>query len=449
MSQTIYIKKGLDIKLHGEAEKKTDMAPAGEIALKPTDFNGVFPKLFVKEGDPVKAGTAVFFDKYRDNIVFTSPVSGTVTEVRRGAKRVMLEIVIRPDGKDEHEDFGKADPKTLHREQVAGKLLKSGIWPHIRQRPYSVIANPQDNPKSVFISAFDSSPLAPDYDYILEERGADFQTGLNALTRLTDGPVYLNLHNPKSRSKVFKEAANVEIRAFSGPHPAGNVGTQISRLDPINKGDIVWYVNPQAVVAIGKLFNEGIYDATRTIALTGSEVKNPRYYKTTTGVSMQDLLKNNIAQGNLRVISGNVLTGKRIEKIGYLGFYDYQITVIPEGDYYEFFGWAAPRLNKFSFSRSFFSWLMPNKQYRLDTNLNGGKRAFVITGEFEKVFPFDIYPMHLIKSIMIEDIEQMENLGIYEVDEEDFALCEFIDPSKTDIQAIVRKGLDLMRKEMS
>jgi Na+-transporting NADH:ubiquinone oxidoreductase subunit A len=449
MSDVIKIRKGLDIKLSGEAEKKLEEVVSDIFALKPPDFNGVFPKLFVREGDHVKAGTPVFFHKYRDNILFTSPVSGTVTEIFRGPKRKMLQIVIKADRKKEYESFGKGDPGNMSRGQIIEKLLKSGVWAHIRQRPYSIIADPEDQPKSIFISAFDSSPLAPDYDFIIENSGEAFQKGLNVLAKLTPGKVHLNVLDGKTQSGIFLEARNVQLNRFSGPHPSGNTSVQIHHLDPINKGDIVWYLNPQSVVTIGKLFLEGIYDASKIIALSGSAIGKPVYIKVLSGTSVNPLIKNRVRSSNIRCISGNVLTGTRIETEGYLGFYDNQITVIPEGNYHEFLGWGMPRFDKFSFSRTFFSWLFPDKKYVLDTNMNGGHRAFVITGLYERVFPMDIYPMQLLKAIMIKDIDLMEQLGIYEVDEEDFALCEFIDPSKTEMQVIVREGLDLMMKEMS
>lgn len=448
MPKTYKIKRGLDIKLDGEAEKIVLDYQTQKYAIKPTDFIGVFPKMLVKEGDKVKAGSPLFFNKYNDRVIFTSPVSGTVKEIRRGAKRVLMEVVIEADLKEEYEEFGNADPKDLSREQVIEKMLQGGVWPMIRQRPYSVIASPDDIPKSIIISGFDSSPLAPDYDLIVHKNGNEFQTGLDALSKLTKGNIYLNLPGEEGRSKVFINSKNVEIKYFEGPHPAGNVGTQIHSIDPINKGDIIWYLRPQEVLTIGRLFREGKFNAERLIALTGSEVKKAAHYKTRIGACIEELTDGNVTDAKKRYISGNVLTGKKIEKTGFVGFYDYQLTVIPEGDYYEFFGWAAPGLKKFSFSRTFFSWLTPNRKYSLDTNMHGGHRAFVMTGEYEKVFPFDIYPMQLIKAIMIEDIDQMEALGIYEIDDEDFALCEFIDTSKTEMQKIVRNGLNLMRKEM-
>jgi Na+-transporting NADH:ubiquinone oxidoreductase subunit A len=449
MSDVIKIKRGLTINLVGEAEKTiTEISPKC-CAIKPTDFIGVFPKLLIQEGDEVKAGSPLFFDKYREQIRFTSPVSGRIKEIKRGEKRVLLEIVIESDHKDQAVDFGKADPNKLTREEIVEKMLASGVWPMIRQRPYSIIADPAQQPKSVFISAFDTAPLAPDYDLIVHGNGESFQAGIDALAKLSGGKVHLNINGNEAASKVFTNCKGVQLNKFTGKHTAGNVGTQIAHLDPINKGDIVWYLRPQDVLHIGRLFLSGRVDATRLVALTGSEVKRPQYFKTKTGSSIDEMLKDNLTGENNRYISGNVLTGKRIEKHGYLGFYDSQVTVIPEGDHHEFLGWAMPGFGKLSYSRSFFSWLRPKVKYRLDTNYNGGERAYVMTGYFEEVFGWDICPLQLIKSILIEDIDKMEQLGIYEVDEEDFALCEFIDTSKTEIQEIVRKGLDLVRKEMS
>ena len=448
MSEVIKIRRGLDINLIGQAEKKVNEATSGNFAIKPPDFVGVFPKMFVKEGDPVKAGTPVFYDKYRDNIIFTSPVSGTVKEVYRGAKRKMLEVRIESDGKMEYEDFGKEDPKGLSREKVIEKMLKSGVWPLLRQRPYSIIADPGLEPKAIFISAFDSAPLGPDMAYQIDGMDKEFQAGIDALSKLTKGKVHLGLRAGES-APIFTAAKGVQLNYFSGPHPAGNVGIQIHHVDPINKGEVVWYLDPVSVVTVGKLFLEGKFDASRRIALTGGEVTNPQYYNVIVGCNIFPLVKDNRKSTNIRYISGNVLSGTQIDKEGYLGFYDTQITLIPEGNYHEFLGWAMPRFNKFSYSKTFFSWLSPKKKYNLDTNLNGGHRAFVLTGEYEKVFPMDIYPMQLLKAIMVKDIDLMENLGIYEVDEEDFALCEFIDASKTEMQAIVREGLDFLRKEMS
>jgi Na+-transporting NADH:ubiquinone oxidoreductase subunit A len=449
MSNVIKITKGLNINLKGDAEKVIKNHSSQVYAIKPTDFIGVFPRMLAKEGDVVKAGTPLFLDKYREDIIFTSPVSGTVKEIKRGAKRALLEVKVESDGKYDSLDFGQANPLELGREGVIEKLLKSGLWVLIRQRPYSVIANPKDNPKSIFISTFDTAPLAPDNDFIVHGQGEAFQAGLDALSVLTAGKVHLNIDANATHSKVFTNSKRVQINYFVGPHPAGNVGVQINKLDPINKGDIVWYLYPQDVINIGRLFLTGKYDSSRIIALTGSEVLKPSYLKTHIGASIESITKDNVAPGHKRYISGNVLTGTKVDLDGFVSIQHTQVTVIPEGDYYEFLGWALPGFNKFSVSRTFPSFLFRSKKYKLDTNMHGGERAYVMTGQFEKVFPMDIYPLQLIKAILVEDIDLMENLGIYEVDEEDFALCEFIDTSKTNIQAIVRRGLDLMRKEMS
>lgn len=446
MANTIRIKKGLNINLIGEAKKQISAIDAGRYAIKPTDFLGVFPRLLVKEGDSVKAGTPLFIDKYRENIIFTSPVSGVIEEISRGDKRVLEEIRIKSGDKPEYEDFGKADPSTSSRETTIEKLLKSGAWAMIRQRPYTIIANPADTPKGIYVSGFDTAPLAPDYSMIVKESLADFQAGIDILSKLVGAPVKLGLPGGITD---FPKTSNAEITYFEGPHPAGNVGIQIHKTDPINKGDIVWVVNIQDVIIIGRLFMKGIYDTSIIIPLCGSEVKSPEYYKTYKGASVRAIAKDNIQEGTVRFISGNALTGTRIKSDGFLGFYQNQFTVLPEGNYFEFFGWALPGLNKFSFSKSFFSWLNPGRKYRLDTNFHGAERAYVMTGQYEKVFPMDIFPMQLIKACLAENIELMENLGIYEVDEEDFALVEFIDTSKTEIQQIIRKGLDLIRKEMS
>lgn len=417
-------------------------------AVKPVDFPGMVPKMVVKPGEEVKAGTTLFFDKKNEDVKFTSPVSGVMRDIVRGERRRILEVVLDAKG-DDYVDFGKADPEKLKVEEIKEKLLESGLWPAIRQRPYHIIANPQESPRSIFVSGFDTAPLAADMDYIMELIPKDdYLAGIKVLKKLTEGKVYLGLGS-NSSSSLLKNTPGVEINYFSGPHPVGNVGIQIHHTAPVNKGETVWYVNLQDIVTIGRLFNEGKYIADKIVALAGSEVEKPRYYRTRTGASIKNIVKGNIISDNVRYISGNVLTGQKIQPDGYIGYYDSTVSVIPEGNYYEFFGWITPGLKKFSLSRTFLTWLMPGKKYRLDTNMHGGERAFVVTGEYEKVLPMDIYPMQLIKSILVEDIDKMEQLGIYEVSEEDFALCEFICPSKTEIQSIIRKGLDLMAKEMS
>lgn len=452
MSKAIKIKRGLNIRLKGEAEKVLVSLPVkGSYAIKPTDFHALVPKLFVKEGETVKAGSVLFTDKYNDRIKFASPVSGTVTTVIRGEKRRILEIRIEAGDEIQYESFPTADPKSLSREQVMDALLSAGIWPLIRQRPFSMVADPADMPKSIFISCVDTAPLGPDYDFLIHGNGEEFQLGLDAIAKLTNGKVHLNVGGDMGQSKVFTNSKGVQINTISGPHPAGNVGVQIHHIDPINKGDIIWYINPQDVLVIGRLFRTGKVDMTKGVALTGPEVKAPKYYRCISGLQIKNFVKDNLVDGvDKRIVSGNALTGLRVNEEGYLGFFDHQITVLEEGDKPLFFmtkGWASPGFDRFSLSRTFPSFLTPGKKYNLSTNLNGEERAFVVTGQYEKVFPFDIYPVQLLKAIITNDLDGMENLGIYEVDAEDFALCEFVCTSKIESQEIVRNGLDVVRKE--
>ncbi len=449
MPDTIKIKRGVDIKLKGQAEQLYETVDRSEtFALKPTDFPGIRLKHTVREGDEVKAGTPIFYNKDREAVKFCSPVSGEIAEVVRGDKRKLLEIRILADKETQYEDFGTADPQQLDAEAITEKILQSGCWPFIIQRPYNAVANPERRPRDIFISCFDSAPLAPDLDFAVHGSENEFQTGVNALAKLTDGKIHLGFDGKTNPSKVFTNCKNVISKSFKGPHPAGNVGTQIHHISPINKGEVVWTVSAQDVIIIGRLFLTGHFDARRNLALTGSQVKKPRYYKTVLGSAVKNILKDQVEGSNNRFISGNVLTGTQIKSDGYLGFYDSQITVIPEGDEDQFFGWIAPNFHKFSISHTLFSWLQPDKKYALDSGMNGEERAYVMTGEYERVFPFDIYPQQLVKSILIQDIEAMENLGIYEVVPEDFALCEVVCTSKIPVQQTVREGLDLMLKEL-
>lgn len=449
MSSSVILKRGFDIKLEGAAEKILTIVNPALYAVKPVDFPGLIPRLNVKTGDKVLAGSPLFHDKLRPEILFTSPVSGRVVSIIRGDRRLLLEVVVEKEG-EEFVNFGKSASGQAGRELIKKILLISGLWPVIRQRPYHVIANPADVPKAIFITGFDTSPLSPDYNFIMDNYSiTNFRSGINALNKLTDGKINLILNAKETPSELLKNVSDVETSHFSGPHPAGNVGVHIHHLDPLNRGEVVWFINLQDVLTIGRLFEQGNYQPDRIVALTGSEVLHPQYYRTRSGASIAEIVKNNVRPGELRYISGNVLTGTKIDSSGYLGFYDSQITVIPEGRYSEFFGWMMPGIDKFSFYKIFASKLFPRKSYRLDTNLHGEERAFVLTGNYEKVVPLDVFPMQLLKAILAEDIESMENLGIYEVAEEDFALCEFICASKVEIQSIIRKGINLMIKEMS
>ncbi|MDF2158982.1 Na(+)-translocating NADH-quinone reductase subunit A [Algoriphagus sp. CAU 1675] len=449
MSKIVKLKKGFDINLAGKAKQKlANFAPAQTFAIKPTDFIGLQrPKVLVNEGDTVKAGTPILIDKALDQVVYAAPVSGEIVAVLRGEKRKLLEIRILADQSISYENQEKTDLNSLDRDALAAKLAASGVWPNIIQRPFGIVANPADTPKAIFISAFDSHPLAPDYGFALQGEEKYFQAGLDALAKLTSGKVHLNVDGSKSVPAIFSGAKGVEINQFSGPHPAGNVGVQIHHLDPINKGEIAWTVSPNGVVQIGKFILEGIYDASKVIAVTGSEVTNAAYVKTISGANVSTFVKGNLNSGHVRVISGNVLTGEKIALDGFLGFYHNQITVIPEGDYYEFLGWAKPTAKKLSYHRALglLSFLNPKKEYVLDSNCRGEERAFVQTGVFESVTPMDILPVYLLKAIMAEDFDEMEELGIYEIVEEDLALCEFVDVSKHPVQELVRKGIELIQ----
>lgn len=448
MSKSVRLSRGLNINLLGDADKVYASVKNHEIyALKPTDFHGLTPKLTVKVGDSVLAGSIIFFDKYNEKIKFCSPVSGTIQDIVRGDKRRILEVIIKSNSEVKYVSHSLANPKDLSREQIIDHMLQKGVWPFIRQKPYDIIANPSDMPKSIFISAFKSGPLAIDNDFALYGMDELFQKGLDIISKLTNGKTHLNLDGNTNSSKVFSDAKGVELNSFSGPHPAGNVGIQIHHLDPINKGDVVWYLEPQDIIIIARLFTEGKYDVSRIISLCGSEVSKPRYYRTISGSCVANLISDNVKRENNRIICGDVLSGKKIDKNGYLGFYDTQITVIKEGNEQEFLGWALPGINKFSMSKSYFSWLFPTRKYNIDTNMRGEERAYVVTGQYEKVLPMDIFPQQLVKAIMIEDIDLMEKLGLYEVGPEDFALCEFVCTSKIEVQSLIRHGLDILRKE--
>ena len=447
MANRIKIKKGLQIPLLGKPEQVFRGELSSEfVQVCPEDFQGIIPRLKVKVDDTVKAGQALFFSKSHPEMLFVSPVSGKVTAIDRGAKRRILNITVQADKKNEYVDFGKKVVSKLSAVEVKNSLLESGLWYVIKQRPYDVVANPDKDPRDIFVTGFDTSPLAPSYDFILEGQEADFQTGLDALAKLTAGKLYLSI-SPQTKNKALTGAKNAVITEFDGPHPAGNVGVQINHLAPVNKGEVVWTLNALDVLLIGRLFNKGFADFTRTVALTGSEVKETGYYKMLIGTELGKLFEGNVTTGrNLRYISGNPLTGRKIEANGALRAIHSQLTVIPEGDdVHEFIGWASLAPDRYSAGNTHFHL---KKAYKLDARLKGGARGIIVSNEYDKVFPMDVLPEQLIKSIIAFNIDKMENLGIYEVAPEDFALCEFVDTSKLELQYIVRTGLDMLQKEV-
>ncbi|WP_369997411.1 Na(+)-translocating NADH-quinone reductase subunit A [Winogradskyella sp.] len=448
MSKDIRIKKGLDIKLVGEAEKTTENAIVSNFySIRPEDFHSIIPKLVAKEGTRVKAGETLFYNKDNEAMKFVSPVSGEVTEVQRGPRRRIDAIKITADKEQTYVDHGKFDLSS-DADKIKAHLLASGCWAFIKQRPYDVVAKADSTPKAIFISGYASAPLAADLDYTLAGKEAELQTAVTALSKLTEGGVHISVGSSNS---PLANLDNTITHNVSGPHPSGNVGTLINKVDPINKGEVAWTVSAQDLVIIGELLLTGKFNAERVVALAGSSVKKPRYFRTKIGAEVATMVYDNGVDkdGNDRIISGNVLTGKKVAPDGNLDYYSNVITVIPEGDDYEFFGWNKPVFDKVSTSRALtFSWLNPKKKYDLDTNTNGEHRAFVVTGSYEEVFPLDIYPMQILKACMYQDLDEMEALGMYEVAPEDFALTEFICVSKQPHQKIIREGLDLMLKEI-
>ncbi|MDB2463226.1 Na(+)-translocating NADH-quinone reductase subunit A [Flavobacteriaceae bacterium] len=449
MSRDIKIKKGLNINLKGEAEKTLSKAPRAKVfALRPENFHLVTPKLTVKEGAKIKAGEVLFYDKNQESVTFVSPVSGTLKSVERGPKRVITQLTIEADVKDEFLAHQPFDVEKADAEAIKAHLLASGCWPFIMQRPYDIIARTNKTPKAIFISGYTTAPLAADLDFALIGKEDDLQLAITALSKLTPGSVHVGVgQHSNSPLRSMKDCI---VHNVSGPHPAGNVGVQITQINPVNKGEVVWTVSAQDLVVIGELLRTGKFNAERVVALAGSSLGAPQYYTAKIGSAVAPLIQEaQLAEAHSRVISGDVLTGGTIGHDGYMGYYDNTICVIPEGDDYEFFGWNKPVFDKVSTTRALtFSWLQPKKKYDLTTNTNGEHRAFVVTGNYEEVFPMDIYPLQTLKACMVKDLDQMEALGMYELAPEDFALTEFVCVSKQPHQRIIREGLDLMFNEI-
>ena len=449
MAKVIKLRKGLDVNLKGKPAKDLiSVQSTGLFAMLPDDFNGMKPKVLVKEGDSVKVGDALFVDKNLPEVKFVAPVSGKVALVERGERRKVLSVRIEADEKQQYVDFGKKDLAQMTGDAVKETLLETGLFAFFKQRPYDVTANPSDAPKAIFVSAFNSMPLSADFEYVLYGRETDFQTGLDALSKLA--PTHLGVHKNQT-APALKEAKNVEVTVYDGAAPAGNVGVHINHVAPINKGEVVWTIGAEEVIFIGHLFNTGQLDFTRVIAFAGSEVNTPAYCKMVVGQQLTTLVNGNVSTDkNIRIINGNVMTGVKTTADGFLGAHTTEVNVIPEGDdVHEMFGWIMPRFNEYSTSRSYLSSLMCKKEFKLDARIKGGERHMIMSGEYDKVFPMDIFPEQLIKAIITGDIDRMEALGIYEVAPEDFAICEFVDSSKLELQRIVREGLDMLRKEMA
>ncbi|MEM8848233.1 MAG: Na(+)-translocating NADH-quinone reductase subunit A, partial [Bacteroidota bacterium] len=438
MSKDIRIKKGLNINLVGSAEKTLSKAVSSNVyALNLEDFHGITPKMLVKQGAEIKAGEPLFFNKADEKMLFVSPVSGELVEIVRGARRRILTLKILADKSQEYTEHTTLDLNAVDGTAVRDFLLKSGAWAFIKQRPYDIIANPDATPKAIFISAYATAPLVADADFALQGKEAELQAAITALGKLTPGKIHVSVG--KSSNSPLAGLEGVTVHKVSGPHPSGLVGTQINKIDPINKGEIVWTITPQDLVIIGELLLTGKFNAERVIALAGSVIKSPKYYTTKIGAEISTFLyASGVNQEKFRLINGDVLTGSKTHPEGYLGFYNNTVTAIPEGDDYEFFGWNKPVFNKISSTRALtFSWMQPNKKYDLDTNTNGEHRAFVVTGRYEEVFPLDIYPLQLLKACMVKDLDEMEQLGLYEVAPEDFSLTEFICTSKQPHQQII------------
>ncbi|MBK9733985.1 MAG: Na(+)-translocating NADH-quinone reductase subunit A [Saprospiraceae bacterium] len=442
------LKSGFDINLEGSAKGPVQTVQVTRYALKPTDFFGMspIPKVTVEVGAEVKAGDILFFDKKKPEVQYASPVSGEVVDILRGEKRSIAQVVILSDKKMSYTKYTAPDIQKVDRETLVAFMMSCGLWPLINERPYDVVPAATTIPVNIFVSTFDTAPLAPDSSLIIQGNETAFQKGLDVLVALTSGKVHLGL-DARGAGKAaagFVQAKNVEKHWFSGPHPAGNVGVHIHHVAPIKTGDKVWTLGVQEVVTIGQMFLKGEYHAERIVAITGAELLEPKYVKTYQGASIADLIKGNIKEGNNRVISGDVLSGKQTEVNGFLGFRDDQITVVKEGNEYELFGWLLPLAPRPSISGTIPSFGKDHK-FEANTNTHGEKRAFVVSGQYESVLPMDIYPQHLMKAILTNNIEKMEGLGLAELTEEDIALCEFVCTSKNPLQSILRQGLETLK----
>ncbi len=447
MANVIKLHKGLDIKLKGSAVKTKTLAPLSNVyGMVPDNFTGVAPKVVVKEGDRVLAGDALFVNKAAPEVKFSSPVSGTVTAVIRGDRRKLLCVQVQADASQESKDFGRKDAGKLSADEVKNSLLEAGLFGYINQLPYAVSTTPDTTPVGIYVSALRDQPLAGDFELELEGNEEAFQAGLSALARIA--PVTLGI-GAKQTAVALTGAKDATVVVFDGPCPAGNVGVQINNIAPLPKLQVAWTVDPTAVIFFGRLFLTGKVDLRRVVAIAGSQITGPAYVEALVGAPLKDLLNGKLQKTeHVRLLSGTPLTGVKTTLDGFLGAHTSEVTAIPEGDDKdEMLGWILPRTNDFSTSRSYLSWLSGSKEYDLDARIKGGERHMIMSGEYDRVLPMDIYGEYLIKAIIAGDIDKQEQLGIYEVSPEDFALAEFVDSSKLPLQKIVREGLDTLRKE--
>jgi Na+-transporting NADH:ubiquinone oxidoreductase subunit A len=450
---TVALQQGHDIILKGAPAKKQLSVNVKTYAVRPSDFKGLapIPKMEVEVGAEVKAGDALFHDKAMPDVKFVAPVSGEVIAINRGAKRAIAEVVILADKEQQYRSLTPPQLNACSRQELQDFLMDSGAWALIRQRPFQIVPAQGDVPRDIFISTFDTAPLAPDLNYVVEGRGEAFQKGLDVLARLTDGSVWLGLdgRGQSAPSAVFAQAKGVKKCSFKGKHPAGNVGVQIHHIRPIGSGEKVWTLNVQDVITIGALFTEARFNASRVVAVSGDECKENGYVTTCIGANIGDLMSGNLKGENVRVISGDILSGTTTNAAGFLSPFDDQLTAVEEGNDFEVFGWLAPSYARPAVSRTYLSNLVaPGKSFHVNTNTHGERRAFVVTGQYEAVLPMDILPQHLFKAILAGDIEQMEGLGILELSEEDVALCEFACTSKQPLQQMLQDGLEMMQEQV-
>ena len=448
MSKDISIKYGANLNLKGLASTELEVAKKSlNYALNPDDFFGLIPRMLVKEGDKVSLGQPIFHDKNDESIKIVSPVSGKILEIVRGAKRKILNIIINREG-DSIVNFKIPNLSSISKDKILQLLVDSGSLAFIRQRPYNIIARPNRPPKSIFVSIHSTAPYAADYDFILKKRMDEFQNGVNVMSKLIGKPINLSIsHNCDSDFSILN---NVDIYKIKGAHPSGNESFQINRIDPLNSGEIIWVIKPEDLANIGSFFMTGIFNPKRTVAVSGDSLRSPKYYDTIIGSSISSLIdsKELSSVEDYRFINGDPLSGSKVEYSDFLGFYNNTLSVIKEGNQFRMLGWLPFMYNSIpSFSKTSLSWLLGGEK-KVNTNLNGEERAIVVTGEMEKYFPMDIFPMQLIKACMRGDIEKMESLGIYEVVPEDFGLVDFSCTSKIEAQEIVKSGIEVMLKEV-